>query len=187
MVTASTEIEALQQEILEKKKRLAELKRAEPRQKVEDYVFESSSGPVRLSELFGDKTDLLVVHNMGKSCVYCTLWADGFNGVSEHLENRAGFVLVSPDPVEVQQEFAKSRGWRFRMVSDQERRFTREMGYFPEDSPWPGVTGFRRLPDGTIERVATAPLGEGDDFCSVWPMLDLLAEGYGGWEPKYSY
>jgi predicted dithiol-disulfide oxidoreductase (DUF899 family) len=50
-------------------------------QPVQDYVFEGWSGPVRLSELFAGKRDLFVIHNMGTSCRYCTMWADGFNGV----------------------------------------------------------------------------------------------------------
>ena len=34
------------------------------------------------------KDDLVVIHNMGASCAYCTLWGDGFNGVYEHLANK---------------------------------------------------------------------------------------------------
>ena len=50
------------------------------RRPVEDVVFESEVGPVRLSELFGEHDDLVIIHNMGASCRYCTLWADGFSG-----------------------------------------------------------------------------------------------------------
>src|SRR5262249_45707772 len=65
---------------------------------VKDYTFQSAGGgSVRLSELFGDKADLFVIHNMGQSCPYCTLWADGFNGAYAHLSNRAALVLSSPD------------------------------------------------------------------------------------------
>ena len=28
---------------------------------------------------------------------------------------------------------------------------------------------------------------EGDDFCAVWHMFDLLKDGWAGWEPQYSY
>ena len=30
---------------------------------------------------------LLMIHNMGEACRYCTLWADGFNGFLPHLED----------------------------------------------------------------------------------------------------
>jgi hypothetical protein len=35
--------------------------------------------------------------------------------------------------------------------------------------------------------VATAPFGPGDAFCPTWHVLDLLADGAAGWEPKYKY
>ena len=45
-----------------------------------------------LSSLFGDRGGLIVVHNMGRDCSYCTMWADGFTGLLPHLESRAAFV-----------------------------------------------------------------------------------------------
>src|ERR1700730_1027838 len=63
---------------------------AEP-EEVPDYAFTNSNGSLRLSELFGAKPDLIVIHNMGASCPHCTLWADGFNGIHDHLENHAAF------------------------------------------------------------------------------------------------
>ena len=39
---------------------------------------------------------------MGRGCSYCTLWADGFNGLRHHFEDRAAFVVVSPDTPEQQ-------------------------------------------------------------------------------------
>ena len=65
---------------------------------VQDYRLTTADGkPVQLSELFGDREHLFVVHNMGRSCSYCTMWADGFNRVIDHLENRAAFVVSTPD------------------------------------------------------------------------------------------
>ncbi len=195
MPDPSAEIESLerelymeQQEMFEKQRRLAELKRGQPRQVVEDHLLAAAGGgTVRLSELFGDKDDLIVIHNMGRGCTYCTLWADGFNGSVDHLENRAAFVVVSPDAPEVQQEFAASRGWRFRMLSNQGSGFTEAMGYGKPGAWQPGVTTFRRREDGAVERVATSPLGPGDPFCATWHLFGLLAGGAGGWEPKVRY
>jgi len=44
---------------------------------------------VALSSLFGDHRDIIVVHNMGQSCRYCTMWADRFNGLYPYLANRS--------------------------------------------------------------------------------------------------
>jgi len=60
---------------------------------------------------------------MGRSCPYCTMWADGFNGVLDHLEDRAAFALVSPDTPLAQRKFAGSRGWKFKMVLEQGDQF----------------------------------------------------------------
>lgn len=176
------EIETLEQQIQDLKERLAEKRRNAPREKVEDFAFETPSGTVKLSELFGDRSSLWVVHNMGKSCPYCTLWADGLNGQARHYEDRAGFVVCSPDPVDVQAEFAISRGWTFRMVSDTSKSFTSAMGFWTEmDGWWPGVSGF--VKDGDeIYRTGKAIYGPGDDFCPIWPMMDLIG-GDQGWEP----
>ena len=57
------------------------------------------------------------------------MWADGFNGVYEHLASRAAFVVASPNPVETQKQFAASRGWRFPMVSYEGSPFAEDMGY----------------------------------------------------------
>jgi predicted dithiol-disulfide oxidoreductase (DUF899 family) len=118
------------------RRRIADLRRemrtlraeAEPEQ-VRDYELATPQGSVRLSSLFGDKRDLIVIHNMGVSCAYCTLWADGYNGIYHHLIERAAFVVSSPDPPDVQRTFAQERGWRFPMVSHAGTAFAADMGY----------------------------------------------------------
>ena len=77
------------------------------------------------------KRDLFVIHNMGRSCAHCTLWADGFNGIYPHIADRAAFVIASPDPPDVQRRelFAGAPSWRFPMVSHRETSFAVDMGY----------------------------------------------------------
>lgn len=183
-----TEIEKLETELLQKSERLAELKRRVEKVKVTDYELKNwSGGAVKLSELFNGKEDLIVVHNMGKSCPYCTLWADGFNGVWKHLENRAGFVVVSPDGPEIQKEFAESRDWKFNMLSGEGSSFIEDMGFKKEDEWWPGVSTFWKDEKGEIYRVAQSYFGPMDLFCGTWHLVSLLAKGINDWEPKYSY
>jgi len=156
-------------------------------QEVEDYTFQTLKGPVRLSELFGDKDDLIVVHNMGTSCPACTMWADGYNGVHAHIANRTAFVLSSPDAPDVQKKFAESRGWKFPMVSHQGNMFAADMGYRSREGRWwPGLSAFKRQ-GKKILRVSDTELGPGDDFCSVFHLFDLFPEGAEGWRPQFSY
>lgn len=154
---------------------------------VADYVFATPTGQVRLSELFGPHDDLMVVHNMGRSCPACTLWADGYNGIHAHVVSRAAFVVSSPDPPDVQQAFAASRNWQFAMVSHQGTSFAADLGYVSDSGGWrPGISVFRRQGD-VIQRVSDAPWSPGDDFCTLWHFFDLLPDGAAGWTPKFDY
>ena len=176
-------------ELIDLKKRILELRRQVPSEQVSDYVLLGPGGEdVRLSELFGDKDDLIVVHNMGRGCRYCTLWADGFVGLLPHLENRAAFVISSPDDPDTQRDFAAGRGWPFKMVSVKGSPFAGDMGFMRgEGEYWPGYSTFHRHDDGRITRVSSDFFGPGDDYCGVWPMFDLLRDGQNGWQPQYEY
>src|SRR5215469_16349049 len=155
-------------------------------EEVADYSFTTTEGPVRLSQLFGDKDTLFVIHNMGKSCPACTMWADGYNGVLAHLENRAAFVVTTPDDPATQAEFARSRGWRFRMVSHAGTSFAAEMGYRDAGGGWlPGVSVFKKA-GNRILRVSDAGFEPGVDFCAVWHLFDLIPEGTAGWGASFA-
>jgi len=170
----------------ELRQKMQELQRSVEPEEVGDYEFAVPGGTVTLSQLFGDKEHLFVVHNMGAGCPYCTLWADGFNGVLPHLENRAAFVIASPDSPETQEKFKASRGWRFRMVSHQGTDFAADMGYRSEKGWQPGVSVFAKR-QGKIFRVSDTGFGPGDDFCAVWHFFGLMPAGSGGWQPRFNY
>ncbi len=194
MATRQNEVSAAQlaqaeKELMECRKKVDKLRREMQPEEVEDHSFTTGDATrVTLSSLFGEKNDLIVVHNMGKGCPYCTLWADGFTGFRDHLENRAALALVSPDKPEVVKEFAEGRGWNFTVLSNDGGSFTKAMGYETDDGkPLPGVSTFHRDSNGRITRVSHAPFGPGDDFCSIWHMFDMLHDGPAGWEPKYQY
>jgi predicted dithiol-disulfide oxidoreductase (DUF899 family) len=176
------------------RRRIAELRRemlalraaSEP-EEVRDYTFATLQGPVRLSDLFGPRRDLIVIHNMGASCPYCTLWADGYNGIYHHLVERAAFAISSPDPPGVQQAFAAERGWRFPMVSHLATTFAADMGYRSDSGGFlPGISVFQK--DGSrILRVSDTPCDGGDDFCALWRLFDLLPDGAQGFRPQLHY
>jgi len=184
---STNQLAAYREQIAELRRKMREVQAAIEPDPVANYVLATPSGPRSLADLFGDRRDLFVIFNMGTSCVYCTLWADGFNGLYPHIADRAAFVVASPDPPELQQRFAAGRGWQFPMVSHRDTTFAAEMGYRSDDGRWkPGVSAFRH--DGArILRVADTGLQPGDDFCTLWHLLDLLPEGPADWHPKYSY
>ncbi len=176
----------LRMQIMDLRGQIAALQKELPPETVENYIFDSENGPVALSSLFGDKKNLYVVHNMGTGCNYCMLWADGFNGVADHLKDRAAFVISSPDNVDAQQMYRADRGWQFPMVSVENNSFAKDMGFTTDGGFLPGVSVFEQR-DNTIVRVASSMFGPGDDFCAVWHLLDLLPDGADGWQPAPAY
>lgn len=186
--TIGTQIANLEKEIRSRKQQLAELRRKVTPIIVHNYTFlDFKRNEVLLSDLFGDKQELLVIFNMGKGCRYCTLWADGFNGLTRHLENRAGFVMVTPDKPEIAEEFATSRGWRFTIVSDSESTFRPDLGLRSENNVWPAAGTFTKNADNNISMRSSAIFGPGDNYCAMWDLMDLFPSGWNKWEPEYSY
>ncbi len=176
----------------EAKQRVVEVSRRIGPERVEDYELRGREGSVRLSEMFGDKQDLILMHNMGSECPYCTMWADEFQGVLRHLQDRAGFVVVSPNSVDVQQALRKKRGWTFEMYSAEGTSFIRDMGFESDgvsynSNAMPGVSTFRKNADGSIDRVARDFFGPGDLYCGAWHLFDLLSDGADDWEAKLEY
>ena len=174
------------------KQNVVDLCRRIGQERVENYTLQGREGGVRLSEMFGDKSDLILIHNMGSECPHCTMGADMFNGALRHLQDRAALVVVSPDSVEVQQEVRVRRGWKFEMYSAEGTTFIKDMGFESDDvaDTWtalPGVSTFRKNADGSIDRIAKDFFGPGDLYGGVWHFFDLLADGVGDWEGKLDY
>jgi predicted dithiol-disulfide oxidoreductase (DUF899 family) len=186
-MSARQSIAAYREQIADLRRKMRELQATVEPEPVPDYDFATAAGPAKLAKLFGDKRDLIAIHNMGTGCAACTMWADGFNGLYPHIADRAAFVVTSPDPPDVQQRFAAARGWRFPMASHAGSNFAADMGFRGENGGWrPGVSVFRR-DDGRIVRVADTGFRPFDDFCPVWHLFELLPEGTAGWRPRLSY
>ena len=49
---------------------------------VENYAFQTLNGEVTLMDLFGQREQLLLIHNMGSQCPFCTLWQAVLRGRS---------------------------------------------------------------------------------------------------------
>jgi len=183
------ELQIAEKQLKEARDKITQLRKKLDNKIVPDYTLKDPDGrPVSLSSLFGTKDDLVIIHNMGKSCPYCTLWADGLMGFKKHLENRAGFALVSHDRPSVVREFGASRGWNYKYLSNDGGPFSKDMNMQNDDgSPLPGISTFHRESNGTIKRVSHTYFGPGDDFCSIWHIFEMLKDGPNGWEPKYIY
>lgn len=179
-------LQALRGRIAEIRAEMRTVQAAIEPEPVRDYALRTADGERPLSSWFAGRRDLIVIHNMGRSCPYCTLWADGFSGVYDHLANRAGFVVTSPDAPVVQHEFAASRGWRFPMASHAGTTFAADMGYRREHGWLPGVSIFQ-MRGSALVRVSDTGFEPHDDFCAVWPLFEMFPEGVGDWTPRFTY
>jgi len=113
----NSEIIELESQIGELTAKLNQLRCQNQATEIKNYELETQNGTTSLLDLFGTQDKLLVIHNMGQACRYCTLWADGLNGFVPHLESTMALVLVSKDVPDVQRKIANSRGWRFKLAS----------------------------------------------------------------------
>ena len=179
-------IQKIEKQLYELTTRLNELRKASLGDEVPNYTFSTQDGDVSLLELFGENDQLLVIHNMGQGCRYCTLWADGFNGFVPHLESAMSVVLVSKDPPDVQRTFANSRGWRFRLASHGGGDYIREQTVMKGEGNEPGAVVYERDGD-KIRRKNAAAFGPGDLYCSIWNLLGMAGLGVSDWTPQYRY
>lgn len=172
------EYSKLEKDITKTRGKMLKLLAKQAKMDVQDYVLkDKENNSVSLSQMFGNKKELIVIHNMGRSCGYCTMWADGFNGNYKHIERKASFALISPDAPDVQKAFASDRGWGFNMYSAEGSPFIKDMGYVTDaGSYWPGASVFHKEDDGKITRISKTFFGPGDFFCSVWHFYDMLPQ-----------
>jgi predicted dithiol-disulfide oxidoreductase (DUF899 family) len=103
---------------------LAAERRALPWLKVEkDYVFDAPEGSVRLADLFGPNSQLLVQHfmwrwDLDQGCPSCSLMADHLEGALVHLENHdVSVVRISRGPLDKLMAYSRRLGWTARTVS----------------------------------------------------------------------
>ena len=165
---------------------LAALRKVSAGTPVPAYTFRTQHGDATLHDLFGDRGKLLVIHNMGQGCRYCTLWADGFNGLLPHLESVLAVVLVSKDSPPVQRKFANSRGWRFRLASHGGGDYIREQSVLADSDNCPGAVLYERDGDIVLRRNACV-FGPGDLYCAMWGLLGLAGLDAADWTPQYNY
>jgi predicted dithiol-disulfide oxidoreductase (DUF899 family) len=88
-----------------------------------EYVFDAPEGKLRLADLFGHNSQLIVHHFMWRwdldtGCPSCSLEADHAEGAIVHLENHdVSYVRVSRAPLDKLEAYKKRMGWKAKWVS----------------------------------------------------------------------
>ena len=146
--SARDELLAEEDALREKIERVAALRRQLPAggEIKEDYEFEQidladgSTRPIRLSELFGDKSDLLVYSYMygpdwENPCPACTSLIDGIDAVSRHVRQQAELVVIGKATPAQLYDMARERGWRdLRLLSSEKNDYARNYNAQPGET-----------------------------------------------------
>jgi predicted dithiol-disulfide oxidoreductase (DUF899 family) len=170
--------------------------------KDKDYVFDGAGGKQTLAELFAGRQQLIVYHLMfdpswEEACSRCSFWADNFNGVLVHLNQRdVSLVAISRAPFAKLAAFQKRMGWSFNWVSSFANDFNHDyhVSFTPEQlaqgeviynyrlvknsmSERPGISVFYKDPGGTIFHTYSC-YARGLDMLNVaYHYLDLTPKG----------
>ena len=182
-----------EQALVDKVKAVAEKRRALPLggELKEDYVLQWANDgklgqSVRFSELFGDKSTLLLYSfmfgpNWDKPCTSCTSLMDAFDRAWYSVSQDAAFVTVAKAPPEKINAWAKERGWsQIPLVSGFESPYQADYKCQEEsdDMQLPVMHVFRKR-DGKIHHFwGTESMSNHVD--TVWPywnLLDFTPEG----------
>ncbi len=122
--------------------KLAKERRALPWEAVtKEYVFEGPSGRETLAQLFDGRSQLVVYHFMfgpdwDAGCPHCSRWADNFNGIIVHLNQRdVTMVAVSRAPYAKLAAYRQRMGWSFKWVSSfgSDFNFDFHVSFTPEE------------------------------------------------------
>jgi predicted dithiol-disulfide oxidoreductase (DUF899 family) len=93
------------------------------------YVFAGPNGQQTLPELFDGRSQLVVYHfmfhpNDTAVCPHCSLRADNFSGIIQHLKQRdVTMVVVSRAPYGTLSAYQKRMGWAFQWFSSGDTDF----------------------------------------------------------------
>jgi predicted dithiol-disulfide oxidoreductase (DUF899 family) len=167
-----------------------------------EYAFEGLDGKQSLSDLFEDKSQLIVYHFMygpdwEDGCPSCSFWADNFNGIDIHLRHRdANLVVISRAGLDTLQTYKKRMGWDFKWLSslgsdfnyDYQVSFTADemdkgemfynfkVGNFPADEA-PGISIFYKSDDGDVLHTYSCYARGLDMLNGAYHYMDLLPKG----------
>jgi predicted dithiol-disulfide oxidoreductase (DUF899 family) len=161
-LSARTAFLAKEKEFTRLSDELNRQRRELPWEKVDkSYVFEGPNGKVTLAELFENRSQLIVYHFMFDSseddgCPHCSLRADGFNGIGEHLNQRdVTMVVVSRAPYSKLAAYEKRMGWNFKWVSsgDTDFNYDYHVSFTPEEmADGTAVYNYKTQDPGPSER-----------------------------------
>jgi len=167
-----------------------------------EYIFDGPNGKETLSELFDGRSQLIVYHfmydpNWDAGCPSCSFWADNFNNIIVHLNQRdVTMIAISKAPYNKIAAYKKRLGWEFKWVSsfDTDFNFDYFVSFTPEElakkeasynfisqdpriSEREGVSVFYKDSSGKIFHTYSAYERGIDILNNTYNYLDLVPKG----------
>ena len=202
-IAARKQLLAKEKELTRLRDRLSEQRRALPWVRVDErYVFDGPNGPESLEGAFAGRHQLVVYHFMfgpdwEVGCKSCSFWADNFNGITAHLEQRdVSFAAISRAPLAKLQAFERRLGWSFKWLSSHGNSFNFDFGVSlrPEDfaagkgvynyakaerafDEMPGISVFYRDDSGAVFHTYSCYSRGLDMLNTAYHYLDLVPKG----------
>lgn len=130
---------AAEKEVTRHGDRVSARRRRLPMVEVADYAFTGPDGPVRLTELFGDKYLLLVQNVMfgpdwDAGCPSCTWAVDNLPANMGRLAAEGiAFAMVSQAPIGKLEDWRAKQGWEHRWVSSHDTTYHHDWGWTRTD------------------------------------------------------
>jgi predicted dithiol-disulfide oxidoreductase (DUF899 family) len=185
-LAARLDLLAEEKDLNRRRDALAEARRRLPWVPVEEeYRFDDPDGSRTLADLFDGRSQLLVYHFMfgpdwEEGCPSCSFWADSFDGVVVHLNQRdVTLVCVSRAPCRKLATYQARMGWHFPWFSSAPSDFNVDFGvsFTPEQQEHGGTYNFAPVNSG-YQLLDLAPRGR-DEGGLEWPMAWLRRHAYG--------
>lgn len=167
-----------------------------------EYLFDGPDGKETLTDLFKDRSQLIIYHFMygpgwQQGCPSCSFWADNFNGVVIHLNHRdISLLAVSRAPLDELKAYKNRMGWSFKWVSSFENDFNHDyhvsftsdevkkskmfynysIGKFPSEE-LPGISVFYKDKQGDIFHTYSCYARGLDMLNGAYHYMDLVPKG----------
>jgi len=200
-LTARKALLAREKAFTQARDRLSAERRELPWVKVDKpYMFEGPQGKETLSDLFAGRGQLLVYHFMfgpdwNEGCPSCSFWADNYNGIVVHLQQRdVTLVAISRAPLEKLEAYQRRMGWSFKWLSSLGNDFNHDyhVSFTPEEqktaaynykpggfgsSEAPGISVFAKDAAGDVFHTYSCYARGLDMLNGAYHLLDLVPKG----------
>jgi len=159
------------------------------------YVFDGPDGKESLADLFDNRSQLIVYHFMfgpdwEAGCPHCSFWADNFNPIIVHLNQRDVTMLaISRAPYMKLEAYKKRMGWSFKWLSSSgtDFNFDFQASFKPEDIARGEVFyNFKTQPMSISEREGTSAFYK-DPNGRIFHTYSTYARGIDLMNTAYNY